>query len=94
MAAEKKTGPMVMSTTTNQLYINQTIKAMVTLTDLHNEAGVIPRILPHQDSSHVTKDLRDTSKKHCGHESPSLVSPAKHDLYDSTETVECDEKSR
>lgn len=62
------------------------------LTNLHDEADVIPRVLPHQDPSEISHNLHDATQQHATHEAPDSVSDPQPQLDDGADGVEGDEE--
>lgn len=100
MAAAKKTGPRVMRTNwepprcqyklvTEWIFLS--LEDRFHLTNLHDEPGLPPRILPVQDASYVAEDLVETTKQHRRHEPPGLVSPAEDHLDSHADGVKRDQ---
>lgn len=75
MAAEKKTGPMVIRTATGSEIVKY--EMVVALTDLHDKARMCPWILPEEDSSHIAQNFIQAPKDHCCHETERPETPSK-----------------
>ena len=92
MAAEKKTGPMVMSTAPKvSKPVARFNGSSAELTNLHNKSSLTPRILIHHDPAAEAEHLINAAEDHSSHETPCSIAPAKHDLDEHTEAVERDE---
>ena len=46
------------------------------------------RVVPHHDTTDIANNLRDTTQKHTGHETPALPSETEIDVYKADERKE------
>ena len=63
----------------------------MTLTNLYDESGLTPGILPVQDPSDVADNLVYAAEQHETHEAPCLVSETEISVDDHADTVQGDE---
>ena len=91
IAADKKTGPMVMRTVpTNKLaaWIWEGGGGRRRNTNLQDEARVAPGVIPKQNPPRVADRFVDAAEHHRGHEEPCLVADAKGEVDRHGEGIE------